>query len=330
MTRARVESGRRDAEVLSGRGLRAMIEFFSRLVFSGAFDVRTLYRCRALWIIALLILLAPGDGAGDDKTTAEVTKTPDDKAAAEVTKTPDYDEFVVIPLRVHILTAADLPEVDCHLTDADITRILTKSNRIWEKAGIHWGLETVVHEPAAELGKFRLAREMNDPRNLGLYRILLPENSRAFDGLHVYYLHRFPVNGVWLGDEGAVVQETASLRPVEGGIDEPIPRVTAHELGHALGLKHRQDRTNLLASGTTGTSLNTKEIETARRTARTIKGAATVADLRARAEGAARDGARDQARRIWTWLAELPGDAASEARRRLDQLPSGNDSPAKP
>jgi hypothetical protein len=259
-----------------------------------------------------------------------VSGATDEEPEAEVTRTPDYDDFLVIPLRVHLLTSADLPEVDCHLTDTDITRILLKANRIWEKAGIHWGLEAIMHEPAAEQAKFRLARAMSDPRDLRLYHLLLPEKSRAFDGLHVYYLHRFPVNGVWLGGEGAVVQETASLRPVEGGIDEPIPRVTAHELGHALGLNHRQDRTNLLASGTTGTSLNPKEVETARRIARTIKGAATVAELRVRAEGAEKDGDRERARRLWTWLAELPGDASTEARRRLDELPTPEDPPAKP
>ena len=89
-------------------------------------------------------------------------------------------------------------------------------------------------------------------------------------GMDVYYIHKFAVNGVYLGDRMAFVQETARLRPVPGGIDEPLPRVTAHELGHALGLPHRQDRTNLLASGTTGTTLNEAEVARSREKARSI------------------------------------------------------------
>jgi predicted Zn-dependent protease len=54
------------------------------------------------------------------------------------------------------------------------------------------------------------------------------------------------------------------LREVPGGLDEPLPRVTSHEIGHALGLEHRQDTTNLMQSGTTGFSLNEAEIATAR------------------------------------------------------------------
>ncbi|MEI7821499.1 MAG: matrixin family metalloprotease, partial [Verrucomicrobiota bacterium] len=46
--------------------------------------------------------------------------------------------------------------------------------------------------------------------------------------------------------------------------DEPLPRVTSHEIGHALSLSHRQDRTNLMASGTTGFSLNDTEVKAAR------------------------------------------------------------------
>ncbi len=245
-------------------------------------------------------------------------------APPDVTAPPAYAEFLVIPLRIHILTSDQLPDADCKLSEIDIRRIVGKVNGVWNKAGIHFGLESVACEPAAGVEQFRRAREEHDERRgtpLGLYRLLIPDGDRRrFDGLHVYYLHAFPVNGVYMGGDYAIVQETARLRPVEGGIDEPLPRVTAHELGHALGLSHRQNRTNLLASGTTGTLLNAVEVAEARARAPRWKGTRTVADLRRAAEEAASRGEREHARRLWTWLSEIPGEGAEEARRRLDDL----------
>ena len=268
------------------------------------------FTLRALRLLALVVLtgtsLAPRSRAADAPPAASPV----------VTESPPYGEFVVVPLRVHVLTSKDLPEVDCHLTDADITRILGKVNGVWHKAGVHWGLESVVREPAEREEKFRLARDLGGDGNLSLFRLLAPDESREFDGLHVYYIHKFAVNGVWLGGRSAFVQETAKLRPVDGGIDEPIPRVTAHELGHALGLPHRQDRTNLLASGTTGTLLNAQEVKVVREKAVKVPGAKTVADLKTAAEKA--EG--ETVRRLWTWLAEVPGDGAEEAKKRLEML----------
>jgi hypothetical protein len=259
-------------------------------------------------MFALAALLVPtGAVAGDDG------------AEAVVTEPPAFDEFVVIPLRVHVLTSPELPEADCKLSDADVGRIVGKVNAIWHVVGVHWGVETVVREPAAQPAKFRLARDLDGPGNLALLSLLAPEASRDFEGVHVYYIHRFAVNGVWLGD-AAFVQETAALRPVEGGLDEPIPRVTAHELGHALGLRHRQDRTNLLASGTTGTLLNAREVAIARRQAPLLKGASAVPALREAAREAVAKGDLGRALRLWSWLAEVPGDGAAEARAERDRL----------
>ena len=216
-------------------------------------------------------------------------------ASPDVTTPPPADQFMVIPLRVHVLTG-DAPEVDCKLTDADVGRIVGKVNRVWSVAGVYFGLESIVREPASRLDQFKRVRDEIGAAPLGLFRILRPDDSRVFDGLHVYYVHKLPVNGVYMGEDYAIVQETAKLREVEGGIDEPVPRVTSHELGHALGLPHRQNRTNLMASGTTGTLLNEAEVKVAREKAPTIKGASGYAECVKRA------GADEQIRR---WVEEI-------------------------
>ena len=229
---------------------------------------------------------------------------------------PPIDEFVVIPLRVHVLSSTDLPQLDCGLTDADLRRVVGKVNGIWHQAGVHFGLEPIVREPAARQGRYKAAIDAEAADELSLLRLLAPGGSRSVEGVDVYYIREFAVNGVYLGNRMAFVQETARLRPVPGGIDEPLPRVTAHELGHALGLPHRQDRTNLLASGTTGTTLNQAEVDRSREKARAIPGALTLADLRKKAEEADDP---EEAGRLRGWIDELTGERPTRPGRSPEE-----------
>lgn len=198
---------------------------------------------------------------------------------AEIKQARPADDFLVLPLKIYRLKSEDVPQVHCHqLTDADIARILAKVNTVWSSAGIYWHLQSVEDVKAENTGRIKLAgiadekiepKAKNSQRKPhAIFRDIIPAETRnGFEGYRVYYIHDFDVNGVYFGRREAMVKETAALRPVEDGIDEPLPRVTSHELGHGLGLPHRQERLNLMASGTTGTLLNENEIKTTRENA---------------------------------------------------------------
>ncbi len=183
-------------------------------------------------------------------------------AVGNAQKSPAAEPFLIVPVRVHLLRSTETPAAGTRLSFEDVRRIFKKANGIWHMAGIHLYVQSIVSENARPATGFEHATVMP-------YSILLslrPEASKPAGMFHVYYLGEIPPNGVFMQTDGIFVKETASLMPVEGGIDEPLPRVTAHELGHGMGLPHRQNLTNLMASGTTGTSLNSEEIATVHRT----------------------------------------------------------------
>lgn len=175
----------------------------------------------------------------------------------EATKTFTYAEFLIVPVRVHLLQCKDAEALHCGMKETDVRRVFGKANRIWNKAGIALSLESIVTEDAVVPDGF-------DESRLQDFKETRPLKKIERGMIHVFYVHRLPTNGVFMGREAIFVKDTAALREVKGGVDEPLPRVSSHEIGHAMGLPHRQNTINLMASGTTGWSVNDAEIDAVR------------------------------------------------------------------
>jgi hypothetical protein len=182
---------------------------------------------------------------------------PFDPAVHEATRTFGFEDFRIVPVRVHLLRSARVDPLNTRLQEADVRRIFGKANRIWNRAGVALDVESIVDEPAADEG-------FDAARGPEAWKAARPEASRGAGLIHVYYVHELATNGIYMGADAIFVKDTAALRPAKGGVDEPLPRVTSHEIGHALDLPHRQATINLMASGTTGWSLDDAEIDRAR------------------------------------------------------------------
>ena len=166
-----------------------------------------------------------------------------------------------LPVRIHLMQSQTNPAMHTTLVEDDVKRIMAKVNRVWSQAGIQFDVESIIPTQAVPMPpEFRLRAEFDR------VHAMIPQGSMSPRAIDICFVKSVQPNGFYYG-EPIVVKDTAALREVPGGIDEPLPRVTSHELGHALGLKHRQDNTNLMQSGTTGFGLNETEISIARQKA---------------------------------------------------------------
>lgn len=175
---------------------------------------------------------------------------------------PDWEVVFRVPLRVHLLRADTGSPAATRLAPADMTRVMTGVNTIWRAAGVAFELECVVEERAA--GPLAASTSLPDPAQL---QTLVPTASFEPRAFNAYFIGQMQGNGILVAHQGlpaVFVKESARLRPVPGPTVETLSRVLAHELGHALGLAHREEVRNLMASGTTGTSLNAREQQTVR------------------------------------------------------------------
>ena len=168
---------------------------------------------------------------------------------------------IVIPVRIHLLQSARYPALQSTIAEPAIRSVWTEVDSIWSAARIRFEIRSIETLTALDVPPKRwLQRDRNWVKSA------IPTEKLHGDALDLCFVHEMGPNGFYYG-EPVVVSETPSAYKVRGGASDRVARVIAHELGHALTLQHRDPKTALMASGSTGIDLTEREIQSARKAA---------------------------------------------------------------
>lgn len=174
---------------------------------------------------------------------------------------------ITLPVTVHFVRSTVHPKLQATVTETDVRAIFAEVNTIWAQAGIQFvikGFGEIQARPVPPKKWFE--------RDRNWVRTAISTDSFDAGSIDVCFIREMGPNGFFYG-EPVVVCEQPEFTKVKGGAENPVARVTAHELGHVLTLQHRQDHVNLMASGRNGVSMNNQEIKDARTKAREISAA---------------------------------------------------------
>ncbi|MFZ2280680.1 MAG: hypothetical protein WAW39_22970 [Prosthecobacter sp.] len=174
--------------------------------------------------------------------------------------------LIHLRVRVHLMRSITNPRLQTTLKENETRALFDEVNDIWAQAGIRFELEAIDNLQALNLAPKRWYIKDRD-----WVKKAIPTDLFSPTAIDVCFVKDMGPNGFFYG-EPVVVCENPEFHKVSGGSGNPVARVTAHELGHVLFLQHRQERTNLMASGKNGVSLNPQEIKDARKRALEIVG----------------------------------------------------------
>jgi len=174
--------------------------------------------------------------------------------------------LLTLRVRAHLMQSVLHPRLQTSLNEATVHSLFKEVNAIWAPAGIRFQLEAIDAVKALDIVPKRCFE-----RDRNWVKSAIPTQHFSPTAIDVCIVRDMGPNGFFYG-EPVVVCEAPEFTKVRGGADNPVARVIAHELGHVLFLQHRQEHTNLMASGRNGVSLNAQEMRDARQRALQILG----------------------------------------------------------
>jgi hypothetical protein len=208
-------------------------------------------------------------------------------------------------LRIHIMQDIVMTHptgviMDSWVNQTDVSKtLIPELNAIWDQARIRWEIESIIEEEAVKDSNYEASINyivncgrdeagQADPLRLPLlYSFMQPAFRSQQDELggNLFHIYLFPfigntsqgnamrdfdyhcVVGTWSNKHngGTIPEKTLLVEYHDQFVRGSLARTAAHELGHALGLKHNECANNCLMSGGSDGYLLTKvQINTAR------------------------------------------------------------------
>ncbi len=72
--------------------------------------------------------------------------------APAVTEMP----VITLPVRIHLMQSASMPDMHTTLVEADVRRVLGKVNKVWAQAGIQFEIESILPVEAVPMPEEKL------------------------------------------------------------------------------------------------------------------------------------------------------------------------------
>lgn len=165
----------------------------------------------------------------------------------------EQSKIITIPVSVYLLDD-QRGKLSSKSRNERMIVIFEKVNKVWEQAGISFQIKYI--------GRIVLPTEIMRQLVNGNHKPFLKGRNVDFQVaspslFNIYYASSIGfLNGIAISDNLVLVTDSRDVETY---------RVTAHELGHLLGLRHaNNDETRLMYPGTKGTVLSSQEIKTAR------------------------------------------------------------------